>query len=441
MKRYLIVAVLAVVVAAALWLALHNPPLTVETAPVQRRDVREFILEDAETRLPRTFTVDMPLSGTVSRIPVEPGDHVEEEQVLATIEVFDIQQEIRSLEARIEQARAQTEGIDAVRPKPEDIEAAHVRAAQAADAVKIAQQNLETARTNFADAQRELERQKSLLEQSIVSKRTLEDAQLRLQNLTQEIQRQQASVDAARKDQRAAELQAASLEASIDDNEYQRDVYRAEIESLHANLASLQNNLAKAEIRAPLTGTVLERHVEGGVFLPAGAPLLVLGNLQGVELQIDVLSEEVPRVAVGNPVEISGRAVGGQVVTGQVAQIYPAGFSIISALGIEQQRVRVIAQFDNSQLQLRPGTSLDARIITAVSQNTLAIPDRAVFRRADNWFVFKVENRRALLTPVTVGLRSDDWAEILDGLNQGDIVITEHRSDLEEGARVRPTSP
>jgi HlyD family secretion protein len=269
----------------------------------------------------------------------------------------------------------------------------------------------------------------------------LEDAQLRLQNLTQELQRQQASVDAAQKDQRAAELQAASIEASVDDNEYLRDVYRAEIESLQANRASLQNNLAKAEIHAPLNGTILERRIEGGVFLPAGTALLVLANLQDVELQIDVLSEEVPQVSVGNPVEITGRAVAGQTVTGQVSQIYPAGFSVISALGIEQQRVRVIAQFDNSQLQLRPGTSVDARIITAVSQNTLAIPDRAMFRRTDNWFVFKVENRRAVLTPVTVGLRSDDWAEILDGLNQDDTVITEHRSDLENGTPVRPTNP
>ena len=437
MTRY-VIAALAVLVAAGLWLALRKPPLTVETAPVVRRDVRQFILEDAETRLPRTFTVDMPLAGTVSRIPLEPGDRVEQAQLLATIEVFDTQQEIRSLEARIAQAQAQIEGVDAVRPKPEDIEAARVKAAQAADSIKIALQNLETARLNLADAQRELQRQQNLFEQNIVSKRASEEAQLRVETLTQELQKQQASIDAARKNQRAAELQAASIAASVDDNEYQRDVYRAQIESLQANLASLQNNLNKAEIRAPLNATVLERRVDGGIFLPAGAALLVLGNLEDVELQIDVLSEEVPQVSVGNPVEIGGRAVGGEVVTGQVAQIYPSGFSVTSALGIEQQRVRVIAKFDNSRLQLRPGTSLDARIITAVNQNTLAVPDRAVFRRADNWYVFKVENRRAALTPVTVGLRSDDWAEILDGLNETDTVITEHRTELKPGVRVRP---
>jgi len=441
MRRYLIGAVLAVLVAAGLWLALRKPSLAVETAPVVRRDVREVILEDAETRLPRTFTVDMPLTGTVSVISLDPGDHVEQVQLLATVEGFDIEQEIRGLEARIEQTKAQIQGVETMRPKPEEIQAARVKAAQAADSVTIARKNLETARNNLADAQRELDRQQKLFAQNIVSKKGLEDAQLRMDNLTQEIQRLQTAVDAAQKDQRAAELQAASLEASVNDKDYLRDVYNAEIENLQASLASLRNNLHKAEIRAPLTGTILERKTDGGVFLMAGTPLLVLGNLKNVELQIDVLSEEVPRIALGDPVEMTGRALGGQTVTGQVSQIYPSGFSKISALGIEQQRVRVIAQFDNSQLQLRPGTSVDARIITAVSPNTLAVPDRAVFRRADNWFVFKIQNGRALLTPVTIGLRSDDWAEILDGLNQGDTVITEHRADLEPGIRVRPTNP
>ena len=440
MRRYVIAVVVAVLVAAGLWLAMRNPPLLVEMAAVQRLDVRESILEDAETRLPRTFTVDTPLTGTVSRIQVEPGDRVEEGQLLTTVDVFDTQQEIQGLQARIAQAQAQIEGVEAVRPKPEDIEAARVRAARAADGVEIARKNLETARVNLADARRELARQQNLLQQNIISQRALEDAQLRVDTLTQELQRQQASVDAAQKDQRAAELQAASVEASVDDNEYQRDVYQSEIKSLQASLASLQNNLAKAEIRAPLTGTVLERKVEGGVFLPAGTALLSLGKLEDVELQIDVLSEEVTRVSVGNPVEITGRAVAGQTVAGQVTQIYPSGFSVISALGIEQQRVRVIAKFDNSTLQLRPGTSLDARIITAVSENTLAVPDRAIFRRAGQWHVFKVENGRAVLAPVTVGLRNEDWAEILDGLNETDTVIAEHRTELEPGARVRPAT-
>ncbi|MCX5772142.1 MAG: efflux RND transporter periplasmic adaptor subunit [Candidatus Hydrogenedentes bacterium] len=441
MRRYALGAVLALLISGALWLALRKPPLAVEAGSVVRREVREVILEDAETRLPRTFTVDMPLTGTVSVISLNPGDNVEQGQVVATIEGFDIEQEIRGLEARIEQAKAQIQGVETMRPKPEEIQAAHVKAAEAADSVTIARKNLETARNNLADAQRELDRQQKLFAQNIVSKKGLEDAQLRMENLTQEIERLETAVGAAQKDQRASELQAASLEASVNDKDYLRDVYNGEIENLQSSLASFRNNLHKAEIRAPLTGTVLERKTDGGVFLAAGTPLLVLGNLKDVELQIDVLSEEVPRVAVGDPVEMTGRALGGQTVTGQVSQIYPSGFSKISALGIEQQRVRVIAQFDNSTLQLRPGTRLDARIITAVSPNTLAAPERAVFRRDDRDYVFAIKGGRAVLSPVTVGLRNDDWAEILDGLNEGDTVITEHRTDLEPGARARPINP
>jgi len=438
MRRYLIIALVVLAAAAGVWLMLRPSPLVVQTAPVVRRDVREVIVEDAETRLPRTYTVDMPLSGTVSRVPVEPGDKVEEGQMIATIDVFDTEQEIRSLQARIEQARAQIEGVEATRPKPKDIQAANVRAEQAADAVTIAQENLKTARVNLADARRELQRQQNLFEKNIVSERAVEQAEVQVQNLEQEVQRMRAAFEAAQKDRRAAELDAASLEESVDDNEYLREVYQAEIQSLEASLAALRNNLNKAEIKAPMNGTVLERHVEGGVFLPAGTALATLGNLENVELQIDVLSEEVPRVAIGDAVELTGKALRGRTVMGKVTQIYPAGFSVISALGIEQQRIRVIARFDNSQLQLRPGTDIDARIVTAVSENALAVPERAVFRREGAYYVFTVENGHAVLIPVEVGLRSDDWAEISSGLDEGDIVVTEHSVELEEGAQVRP---
>lgn len=438
MRRYLILVALIAIAAVVLWLMLRRPPLEVETAPVVRREVREVIQEDAETRLPRTYTVDMPLSGTVSRIALDPGDHVEKGQVLATIDVYDTEQEAQNLKSQIAQANARIQGVETTKPKPEDIRAAKVRAEQAADSVKIAQQNLETAKTNLADARRELKRQQNLFEKNIVSKRAVENAEVRVQNLEQELQRMRAAVEGAQKEQRAAQLEAVSIEESVNDNEYLRDVYQAQIEGLEASLSALRNNINKAEIRAPLTGTVLERRVEGGVFLPAGSPLLTLGDLNNVELQIDVLSEEAPRASIGDPVEISGRALRGKTVVGRVSQIYPSGFSVISALGVEQQRVRVIAQFDNSKLQLRPGTDVDAGIITAVSKNTLAVPERAVFRRENQNYVFAVKEGRAILTPVEVGLRSEEWAEIIEGLNEGDIVITEHSVELENGAKVQP---
>ena len=134
--------------------------------------------------------------------------------------------------------------------------------------------------------------------------------------------------------------------------------------------------------------------------------------------------------------EVGGKALQGEIVEGTVTRVYPAGFMKISSLGIQQQRVRTIIEFDNSNINLRPGTSVEVKIITAENPNALAVPERATFRQDGQWSVFRVRNGHAELVPVTLGLKNDDWAEIVEGLSAGDIVVAEPKNDLEDGARV-----
>ena len=139
---------------------------------------------------------------------------------------------------------------------------------------------------------------------------------------------------------------------------------------------------------------------------------------------------------VGNRVEIKGKALQDRVVFGTVKRIYPSGFMKISSLGVEQQRVRTIIEFDNSEIQLRPGTSVDVRIITAQSENALAIPDRALFRHQEDWALFIVNGDVAELIAVEVGLRNDDWAEIVSGVEEGTLIVSELKNDLVDGLKV-----
>ena len=94
--------------------------------------------------------------------------------------------------------------------------------------------------------------------------------------------------------------------------------------------------------------------------------------------------------------------------------------------------------FDNTELNLRPGTSLDVDIVAAEADDVIAVPERAIFRRDGEWHLFKAENGRAVLTPVTVGLRSMEWAEIQEGVEEGDAIIADPSNDLEDGMAVRP---
>jgi len=123
---------------------------------------------------------------------------------------------------------------------------------------------------------------------------------------------------------------------------------------------------------------------------------------------------------------------------GKVTRIYPSGFKKISALGIEQQRVKILIGFDNGEAHLRPGTSVDIRVITELHEGVTAVPERATFKRDGGWAVFKVNGGKARLVPVTIGLKNDEWAEITEGVEPGDIIITERKNELEDGVRIAP---
>lgn len=436
MKRAIWALVIVAVVAAVTGVALYGSAVPVEVTRPVTTTVREYILEDGKTRLGTEYIVDMPVNGTVERIQLEVGDVVAKGRPVAHIDPYPIKQRIREIEALIEQTRARIVGVDVQKPKEEDIESARVRVNEAKDSVEIARKVRASLEVNFQDAKREYERSKALVEQGIVSRAQYDQAQARFQALDVDVNRAKLEEEAALKSLRVAELTYQRISQSIGDNEYLRDEYKAEIDRLQAQLALLKSDLEKTVVLAPVSGPVLEKYVEDRRVLAAGAPLLRIGDMDTIEIECDVLSEEISRVRVGCPVEISGKALGGKTIPGEVRRIYPSGFMKISSLGVEQQRVKTIIAFDNSEVALRPGTSVDVSIITAESRDTWAIPERAAFRREGRWHVFVVENGRAKLTPISVGLRNEDWAEVLDGLTPDTVIVAQPKNELEDGVRV-----
>ena len=282
------------------------------------------------------------------------------------------------------------------------------------------------------------ERAAALIGDNVVSQSFYDEADTRYKSLAEDVLRARLEEQSAQKALDVAELAHRRLTASIDDNEYLRTEHEAQIEAYAAQVAVLKNDVGKTKVKAPVSGPVLEKHVEDRRVLAAGSPLLRIGDLDSIEIECDVLSEEVARVKEGDPVEISGKALMGATAMGRVKRIYPAGFMKISALGVEQQRVRTLIEFDNSALGLRPGTSVDLRIVTAESRGALAVPERAAFRREGAWYVFAVDGNAARLQEVEIGLRNDDWAEILSGLGADDTIIADPKNELEDGARVKP---
>jgi len=273
----------------------------------------------------------------------------------------------------------------------------------------------------------------------VISQSELDLAQTRNATAEQALARATAGAAGAQKGVRLGDLDAQRVAGSVDDNEYMRAVYTAEIEALSAQRDALQSDLAKTELRAPVAGPVLEKYLQDERAVPAGTPLLKVGDLSSLEIESDVLSEDVGRVAVGAQVELLGKAFGGKEATGTVKRIYPSAFMKISALGVEQQRVKVLIGIDATATPaLRPGTRLDVRIVTNEKQNTLAVPERAAFRRSGQWYVFRVEGGAAKMAPITIGLKNDTYAEVLEGIALTDTIVTEPMNELNDGTPLTP---
>jgi HlyD family secretion protein len=153
----------------------------------------------------------------------------------------------------------------------------------------------------------------------------------------------------------------------------------------------------------------------------------------------------VVRVQVGNEVEIHGPTIGVSPARGRVTRINPAGFTKVSSLGVEEQRVRVLVRFEEEDLDrllrernLGIGYRVRARIFTARKNDAKVVPRSALFRSpSGGWQCFVVTAGRIALTDVSVGLMNDRFVEVVEGLAEGDRVVVAPEASLTDGLRVR----
>jgi HlyD family secretion protein len=244
--------------------------------------------------------------------------------------------------------------------------------------------------------------------------------------------------------QAATDLMPTMIEQYIGNKSLSGAVLQKQLAEALAGQRRVVENRRRGEMRSPIDGVVLSRFVVDEQHLAAGTSLLELGNLDELEIEAEVLTLEAVDVKVGDRVEIFGPAVGKTPARGTVTRIYPAGFTKISSLGVEQQRVKVIVRIDPADPQrllderhLEVGYRVYVKIITDSKPDALVIPRAALFRGDDDrWQVFVVRVGRAELQTVELGLMNDQWAEVVEGLAVGDRVVLAPESTLAEGTRV-----
>ncbi|MCB1624181.1 MAG: HlyD family efflux transporter periplasmic adaptor subunit, partial [Pseudomonadales bacterium] len=213
---------------------------------------------------------------------------------------------------------------------------------------------------------------------------------------------------------------------------------RSEVDSARARLLGVSgtaNAAVTIEVRAPVSGTILRVVEESERVVQAGAPLFELGGSGGLELIVDLLTEDAVQVHPGDQIRATNWG-GDHVLLGKVRYVEPGAFTKISTLGVEEQRVNVIGDLVDPPATLGAGYRVEAAIVTWTGEDVLKIPTSAIFRRQNAWRTFVVEDGRAHLRAVEIGRRGTEYAQVLGGLNEGARVIVFPSDLIDDGIRV-----
>lgn len=375
--------------AAVLWFGFRGDRVRVDTAQARVQELTESLREEGRTRVVHRYRIAAPVLGQVERIELRPGDAIAAGDVLARI--------LPATGALLDPATRERLGNEA-------------RAA--GSAVAQAQARVEAARAGDRLARQELERVRPMVANGTLARRDGDRAESQAQQAAAELSAARFALELARAQQDAAQ-------------------------SLLAQQGRSDGADNVVEVRAPVAGVVLARLRESAGPVAVGEPLLEIGDPASLEIAVDLLSADAVRVAPGMEVRLH-RWGGAQPLAARVRRVEPVGFTKISALGVEEQRVWVLCDFVSPAAEwqrLGDGYRVDAEFVLS-SGSALTVPSGALFRHGEGWALYRIDDQRAHLQPVRVGRRSGLDAEIADGVAQGDRVVVHPDDRVAEGTRV-----
>lgn len=392
-RRFVTLVFVAAVV-AAIGYSFQTQALDVDWATVSQGVLEVTVNEDGRTRIREKYTVSTPLAGQLQRVVLRPGAPVYAgETLLATI---------------------LPSSPDLLDPRSRSTAQARVKASEAG--VSRAEANAAVAKTAAESAKSLLERQERLHKGAATSEQSFEDAKMLAR-------------------MRAEESRSA---------EFGREIAKFELELAQAAFVRTAPGDESVEgswhldVVAPIKGTILRVFQESASVLPAGTPLMEIGDPRDIELEVDVLSTDAVKIAPGAKIHIEHWG-GDAVLEGRVRLIEPGAFTKVSALGVEEQRVNIISDLVSPvPEQFGDRFRFEARIVTWHGEGVVKVPMSALFRYQADWAVFAVDAAQtARRKVVRIGHRNSDEAEILEGLAANDRVVIFPSDRVAEGVLLK----
>lgn len=379
-KAWLIGLVLVIIAAAGVWAASSQ---SVEVIKVKTGDLVQQVEETGYVQSVKEWDVEASESGRIVRIYVSSGDLVDKGQRLMTLENPELDAALNSW--RIEQASVQAE-------------------------LKEALVALDKLQAGLVQAERELSRVQALYEQGAAAQTEYDRARENVENIKKDIEAGQTRIEGLRN----------------------------QLAGLAETGRQLQERQGMLVVTSPIRGTVLDLPVEEGQVVAAGTKTAEIGSLENLEVRVEILSDDVGAVKVGQKAIVSAPVLGDRTVEGRVKKIYPRAYERTSSLGVVQRRVPVIVALSRPDV-LRPGYEVLVSIQTLVKPGVLLLPRESV-KAADNgeYQVMVVANGRIEYRTIKVGLKNPDYFEVVSGLKEGDLVVKDASQELAEGKRVKP---
>lgn len=395
-RRVLASAAVGLLVAGGLVWSFWPRPLPVDVAQVSQGRMTVQVADEGRTRVREIYQVSAPVAGLLLRIDAHAGD------------------EVQGGATKVAELLPTAPGFLDVRTRTQ-LESS-VKSAAAARSLAAA--GVTRAEASLAYATADLKRAQTLIKTNVIARADLERTQL-------------AHATAA------AEL--ATAKANLQAKQADLDAARALL--IDPTAPPVASQRAGIPIMAPVSGRVLRVLHESESVLAAGAAIMEVGDPSNIEIVADFISEDAVKIHAGDEAEITDWG-GTQSLHARVRRVEPSGFTKISALGVEEQRVNVLLDFLGRPVdtaQIADGFRVVVHVVVWQRPRVLQVPITAMFRHGDGWAVYVVQHGRARMKTIEIGMTNDEAAQVLNGLQVADWVVLHPSDRIEDGTPVAAT--
>lgn len=401
-----IVIGIAVIGTVGFYMANQSGGIEVNTAEVVKGDIAEYVEELGVVKSKNHVSIYAPAAGKVSEVLVDIGDKINKGDVLVKLDEDELARQVAELEAQRLSVLAQYK--EAREPSNEN-------------SIRKLKLEIDSIEKRIETAEEDVSKSEELYNAGAIS--------------SEEYERVQRSLDTEKSNLEKAKLDLELIKEPASQNII--DQYQAQLKQIDIQIEGLKDIGQDYTIVASTNGTILNKAVENGSYLQPGTQIMEIGNTEELYIESDILIGDIANIEEGAIVNISNEDLGITDLKGEVRKIHPNAFSKISDLGVEQKRIKVDIDIENTPQNIRPDYDLDIKIIIDSKKDTLIIPESAVFTIEEKEYVFINNSGTAELRQITRGIESQREVEVLSGLQEGQIVILSPDDSIEEGVNVR----